>query len=140
MCRLLLFATLLSVVACGDSVEATSGTGGAGGEGGAGGQPMLEVGETCMVFCEKVIRECGAFLADEASCGQGCQQNLNDEYEQAEACGDAVDDVFRCVAALDSCQEVYNWRDQTPTGSFPCQPEIAVVDALIDGGICLPAP
>jgi len=133
---LLFLLSLLVGVGCGDSTS--SGAGGVGGAtGGAGGEPPLEVGETCTAFCAKVIGECGAFLFDEPRCQQGCQQNLNEEYEHAEPCGDAVDAVFLCVADLD-CESVYDWRDRPP-GTTACQQEIAVVDALIDAGICLPA-
>lgn len=128
----LLSFALVVAAGCGGS----TGSGGAGGAGGAGGQPLLEVGETCIAFCANIIGECSAFLFDEPRCQQGCQQNLNDEYDHAEPCGDAVDDVFLCVADLE-CEAVYDWRDQTP-GTTACLQEIAVVDALIEAEICLP--
>jgi hypothetical protein len=129
-------ALMFLAAACGD--DSNGGTGATGGEGGAGGAPMVEPGPTCIAFCVQVIGSCMAFGFTEESCRQGCQTNLDDEYARAEACGEAVEAVFICVSELEDCQSVRDWRDQVPADSFPCRPEILVVDDLIADGICLP--
>lgn len=100
--------------------------------------PMVEPGPTCIAFCTQVAATCSVYTLTEECCGRGCQANLDDEYAQAEACGEAVEDVFLCVSELEDCEAVRDWSEQNPTGAFPCSPEVAVVDGLIEEGICLP--
>lgn len=118
-----LCAQVGAATGCGD------GTGGIDGTGGAGGMPF-EPGPTCIAFCENVVVECNAFAnypgyedVDEASCQQGCEQNLSDEQAISEACGAAVEAVFACVAELD-CAGVQSWLAQDPADSFPCRAEV----------------
>lgn len=135
----LMIACLSLAMACNDSpAEGAGGSAGVGGAGGQGGQPMLEVGETCVAFCGKAVVECDAFPLDEPECQQLCQQDLNSEYQYAEACGVAVEGVFECVTELDNCEEVEAWRDQVPSDGFPCLSAVSVYDALIAAGICPP--
>ena len=93
---------------------------------------MFEPGPTCTAFCALVLGECGAFVNfDEASCRQGCEQNLADERAVSEACGDAVEAVFQCVTELD-CEGVYAWRDAglNPVDDYPCRAEVEAVEAV----------
>jgi hypothetical protein len=93
---------------------------------------MFVPGPTCTAFCALVLGECGAFVNfDEASCRQGCEQNLADERAVSEACGDAVEAVFQCVPELD-CEGVYAWRDagQSSVDEYPCRAEVVAVDAV----------
>lgn len=121
---------------CGDS---SSGGGGSGGAGGIGGTPMVEPGPTCTALCMKFIGECEAGAFTEEECRQGCQTSLDAEYAHAEACGEAAENVFLCVIELQSCQEVYDWRDQSPRDSYPCRSRVLEYDQLVVQGICLPA-
>lgn len=131
--------SMILLAACGDSSEGgTGGAAGTGGAGGAGGAPPVEPGPTCTAFCVQVIGTCSAYLYTEENCRRGCQTNLDAEYAQAEACGEAVEAVFLCVSELDDCRAVYEWRDQTPADTYPCRPEVLVVDGLITDGTCLP--
>jgi len=100
--------------------------------------PMIEPGPTCTAFCAQAAGNCEATGTTEECCGRGCQANLNEEYAQAEVCGEAVEAVFLCVSELEDCQAVGDWGDQNPPNAFPCRPEVQVVDGLIDDGICLP--
>ena len=124
-------------MACNDTPA--GGAGGAGGTGGTGGQGgQLGVGETCMTFCAKAVVECDAFPLDDAECQQFCQEDLNSEYQHAEACGVAAERVFECVTDLADCEEVEAWRDRVPSDDFPCQSAVSVYDSLITARICLP--
>ena len=130
MLRLVFGVLLLSCAGafgCGDGS-------GAGSSAGTGGTIMLVPGPTCTAFCALVLGECGAFVNfDEASCRQGCEQNLADERAVSEACGDAVEAVFQCVTELD-CEGVYAWRDAglspVPVEGYPCSAEVAAVNAV----------
>lgn len=124
--------TLMTVLAIGCGDAATDATGG------TGGVPIVEPGPTCTDFCLHTVGDCAAFPFTEASCRQGCQTNLNDEYEHAQACGEAAEAVFQCVTDLD-CQGVYDWRDRNPADGYPCRDAVLAVDGLIADGICLPA-
>jgi hypothetical protein len=88
---------------------------------------MFKLGPTCIAFCANVVGECGAFTVDEESCTQGCESNLAEERTKSEACGDAVEAVFECVAELE-CQGVYGWRDRDPLDAYPCRSAVADVD------------
>jgi hypothetical protein len=93
---------------------------------------MFVPGPTCTAFCALVLGECGAFVNfDEASCRQGCEQNLADERAVSEACGDAVEAVFQCVTELD-CEGVYAWRDAglNPVDDYPCRAQVEAVEAV----------
>ena len=128
MLRLLFRVSLLScvgAVGCGDGVE-PGGSGGTGGSGGAGGTIMLEPGPTCIAFCAKVVGECNTFTFDQASCEQGCEGNLADERAKSEACGDAVEAVFQCVAELD-CPDVDRWVAREPADAYPCRSAVVNV-------------
>lgn len=119
----------LCVAGCGDGSPST-GTGGTGGAGGTGGT-MFEPGPTCLAFCAKVVGACGAFVFDEESCKQGCEQNLADERSVSEACEDAAEAVFQCAAELD-CPDVLAWRDAAfrPVDDYPCRAEVEAVEAV----------
>jgi hypothetical protein len=88
---------------------------------------VYEPGPTCIAFCVNVIGECSAFEFDEDECRQGCEGSLAEEQAKSEACGDAVEAVFQCVAERD-CQGVYDWRDRVPIDAYPCRPEVQAVD------------
>ena len=133
MIRWISLFSLVAVLGCGGSSS-----GGGGSSGGAGGVERVEPGPTCIDLCQKVIGECEAFSGTEEDCRQACQRNLDAEYAVDEACGAAAEDVFACAIELD-CQAVYDWRDQQPTGGFPCRDRVLVFDELIDQGICAPA-
>jgi hypothetical protein len=112
----------LGALGCGDSTD-PNGTGGTGGM-------LFEPGPTCTAFCAKVIVECDALAdepgyedVDEMSCQQGCERNLRAEQAFSEACGDAVEAVFSCVAELE-CQGVESWLAQQPAESFPCRSQV----------------
>jgi hypothetical protein len=130
MLRVVLGAALL-IAGCGES------SGDASGNGGVGGAPDVEPGPTCIAFCVRAIGACEAYSTDEEGCRDGCQLNLDLEYEHDERCGAAAEDVFLCATEL-SCQELYDWRDQTPSDSFPCRDEVLVFDALITERVCEP--
>ena len=100
--------------------------------------PPVESSPTCTAFCAQVIGNCTAFGTTEECCRRGCQKNVDDEYAQADACGEAVDDTFLCVSELEDCQAVRDWRDQDPRDGFPCRDSVLVIDALIADGTCLP--
>ena len=121
--RTLTYGVLLSfgVVALG------CGQGGSEEAGGAGGTVIYEPGPTCIAFCAKVIGECEAFFDLEADCRQSCEDSLAEERAKSEACGDAVEAVFKCAAERD-CQGVYDWRDKVPLEGYPCRPEVQTVD------------
>jgi hypothetical protein len=105
---------------CGDGTDS----------GGGGGTVFIEPGPTCTAFCANVVGQCEAFTFDEASCRQGCEGNLAEERAVSEACGDAVEAVFACVADLD-CEGVRAWIDAglTPVDNPPCLAEVEAVDA-----------
>jgi hypothetical protein len=117
----------LCVAGCGDGSPSTNGTGGTGGIGGM----VFEPGPTCIAFCANVVGACQAFVFDEESCRQGCEQNLADERSVSEACEDAAEAVFQCAAELD-CQDVYAWRDAefVPVDDYPCRAEVEAVEAV----------
>ncbi len=117
---------------CGDS---SVGTGGAGGTGGTGGTAPIEPGPTCIDLCIKFTGECRAGFASEEECRLSCQASLDAEYDRAESCGRAAEDVFLCAAELE-CQDVYDWRDQNPPNAFPCRAEVLAYDELVLAGIC----
>lgn len=126
--------TVLGAACGGDS----AGSGGIGGAGGIGGTPMLDPGPTCTAFCKNIVGECQVTgLFTEASCQQGCQEDLNKEYQHDEVCGESFEAYLQCVAELD-CQGVYDWRDFNPPDDYPCQPAVSAFFALIDQGVCLP--
>jgi hypothetical protein len=116
MLRLLVFCAL--VWGCSDGGDST----------GTGGTTIFEPGPTCIAFCAKVIGECGAFVFDEASCRQGCEEDLAEESAKSEACGNAVEAVFECAAELD-CQGFEDFRDRVPLDDYPCRSDVIVVDA-----------
>ena len=101
------------------------------GTGATGGTMMFEPGPTCTAFCAQVVGACGAFTFDEASCRQGCEQNLADERAVSEACGAAVEAVFQCATEL-VCEDVYAWRDAglNPVDDYPCRAEAEAVEAV----------
>jgi hypothetical protein len=101
-----------------------------------GGVPVFKPGPTCIAFCAKAVGECDALSdvegfedADEASCRQGCEASLALEGAKSEACGDAVEAVFECVAALD-CKGVDDWLQRVPSDAYPCLSEVATVGAV----------
>jgi hypothetical protein len=88
------------------------------------------------VFCAKAVGECDALSdvegyedVDEDSCQQGCEESLAFEGAKSEACGDAVEVVFGCVADLD-CKGVNDWVQRVPADAYPCLPEVATVGAV----------
>ena len=133
--NLVLLVSICAVLGIGCGESSSSGTGGGGG---AGGTEPVDPGPTCIAFCMKAVGQCEAFSTTEESCRQNCQRSLDAEYEHAEPCGAAAEDVFTCAAELD-CQGVYDWRDQTPRDSFPCRSKVLVFDELIAEGVCLGA-
>lgn len=122
MLRLVRFAALLApigVLGCGDGVDST-GTGGM----------MFVPGPTCIAFCAHVIGTCEAFTSDEAACRQTCERDLAEAGASSDACAQAVDAAFQCVAELD-CQVVYDQRDGViPPDEYPCQAEVEQVDSV----------
>ena len=84
------------------------------------GGMLYAPGPTCTAFCAKVIGECEAFPYSEVSCQQGCEQNLADELLVSDACEDAAEAVFQCVAALD-CAGVAGWAARVPFDAYPCR-------------------
>ena len=131
-----LLALSLGVWGCSDGNAASGGSGGTGGAGGVGGVMVFEPGPTCIAFCAKAVGECDALSdfegfedVDEESCQQGCEGNLAFEGAKSEACGDAVEAVFECVAELD-CKGVNDWVQQVPADGYPCLSEVATVDPL----------
>jgi len=132
----LLLALSLGVLGCSDGNAGSGGSGGSGGEGGAGGVMIFEPGPTCIAFCAKAVGECDALSdlegfedVDEESCEQGCEQSLALEGANSEACGDAVEAVFGCVAELD-CKGVNDWVQREPPDSYPCLSEVTAVGAV----------
>jgi hypothetical protein len=121
---------------CGDGNASLAGTGGSEGEGGAGGATRFEPGPTCIAFCAKAVAECDALSGiegyadvDEESCQQGCESSLAIEGAKSDACGDAVEAVFACVAELD-CKGVNDWARKMPPDAYPCLAEVATVGAV----------
>jgi hypothetical protein len=128
MLRLLYGALALMILAaaCGD--DSNGGTGATGGEGGTGGAPIVEPGPTCIAFCAHIVGDCDLdqFTFTEASCRQGCQTNLDQEYASSESCGLSVEAVFECATDLD-CEGVADWADRVPPDDYPCRPEVEAV-------------
>ena len=124
-----LLALSLGALACGDGSGESGGSAGSGGIGGTGGVMFIEPGPTCIAFCANVVGECEAFTFNEASCRQGCEGDLARERAKSEACGDAVEAVFRCISELD-CQDVYDLRDQVPLDDAPCRSAVEDVDLV----------
>jgi hypothetical protein len=132
MLRFLSFGAAMAALVlagCGDPTSLESEPGGTGGT-------DVEPGPTCIAFCARTVGDCGVFTFTEAVCRDSCQLSLDAEYEQAEACGMAAEDVFICATGLD-CEEIPDWLDKTP-GGYPCQPEVEAFDQLIRDGVCLP--
>ncbi len=132
----LLWVLSLGTLGCGDGGAELGGSGGIGGEGGAGGVMIFEPGPTCIAFCATAVGECDALSGvegfedvDEASCQQGCEESLALEGAKSEACGDAVEAVFACVAELD-CKGVNDWLQRVPSDAYPCLSEVATVGAV----------
>jgi hypothetical protein len=128
----------LGALGCGDGTAASGGSGGVAGAGGAGGAIIFEPGPTCIAFCAKAVGDCDALSdlegfadVDEESCQQGCEENLAFEGAKSEACGDAVEAVFECVAELD-CKGVNDWVQKVPADGYPCLSEVTAV-----GAVCL---
>lgn len=114
-------AGLLLIIACGESDGENGGTGGT----------TVEPGPTCTEFCARAVGECEAFLTTEASCRVICQEDdVDPAYALLEVCGAAVESVFQCATALETCDELYAWRDQLPPDDYPCRERVLTVDAV----------
>lgn len=112
---------LLLALACGESSGGGDGTGGS----------SVEPGPVCTDFCARAVGDCGAFLATEASCRATCQEDdVDPAYALLEVCGAAVESVFACAAALETCDELYAWRDKQPRDDYPCRERVLTVDAV----------
>ena len=91
----------------------------------------FEPGPTCIAFCAKAIGSCGAFQQLESDCRQACEATIDEGRSQSEACGDAYEAGFACVSELE-CQGVYDWRDRTPPGDWPCRSAAVDVEAACE--------
>lgn len=115
------------VVGCGSDpvIEGTGGSSGAGGMGGTNVEP----GATCLAFCANLIGTCSAIdptFQTEDECGVACQGTIEDGRNTSEACADAYEAGFQCVADLE-CPDVFLWRDLQPN---PCTSLSSAVEAL----------
>ena len=77
----------------------------------------VNVEDTCPDFCTRVVGECDAFVQefgedfDEADCRVACETDISEAAGCSIGCGITVEQLFRCVADTDDCQDVFDWRD-----------------------------